>query len=166
MAALLQSGIHVRECPCRCGPSAIEAQAPRPVGSNALPNCGTACRNVGIRVTKQQPLTRNFFAVLPTSRHAQRPSISYRGRRVTDEAFRSQEGEPTAGCPANVFRVFCACGSPKRRCGLLLAPGVDSCAKPSRSCATIQVLFCVAELWKRYAESSDFPGLNGPVAKP
>jgi hypothetical protein len=76
------------------------AQAPRPAGSYALPNCGTACRNLGIRVTKQQPLARNFFAVLPTSRHAQHPSISYRGRRVTDEAFRSQEGEPTAGCPA------------------------------------------------------------------
>src|SRR5262245_47915079 len=53
-----------------------------------------------------------------------------------------------------VFRAFAPVAL--RSVGLLLAPGVDSYAKPSRSCPTIQVLFCVAELWKWYARLPRF----------
>ncbi len=70
----------------------------QPIASfHTLPNCGTACRNPGARVTKQQPLPQPSLRCCPPLVMRNAAAMSYRGRRVTDEAFRSQEGEPTAG---------------------------------------------------------------------
>jgi hypothetical protein len=125
---------------------------PPPAGSDALPTAAVTAAIPDIVSRSSNPLSATFSAVLPTLVRRNAASISYRGRRVTDEAFRTQKGEPIAGCPSGP-----QCSAPSRlwlseaMLRALLAPRVDSCRKPSRSCPTIQVLFCVAEMWSGYA---------------
>ena len=81
-------------------------------------------------------------------------SMIDRGRRLTDEAFRTRIGKLSAGSSGCLFHVF----APVRHSGALLrasnrrgrASRVDSCRDPNRSWATIQAIFCVSELCKTH----------------
>jgi hypothetical protein len=80
-----------------------------------------------------------------------------RGRRLTDEAFRTRVGKLSAGSSGWLFHVF----APVWHSGALLrasnrrgrASRVDSCRDPNRSWATIQAIFCVPELCRTHDRS-------------
>jgi hypothetical protein len=84
-------------------------------------------------------------------------SMIDRGRRLTDEAFRTRVGKLSAGSSGWLFHVF----APVWHSGALLrasnrrgrASRVDSCRDPNRSRATIQAIFCVPELCKTHDRS-------------
>ena len=84
-------------------------------------------------------------------------SMIDRGRRLTDEAFRTQVGKLSAGSSGWLFHVI----APVWHSGALLrasnrrgrASRVDSCRDPNRSWATIQAIFCVPELCKTHDRS-------------
>jgi hypothetical protein len=84
-------------------------------------------------------------------------SMIDRGRRLTDEAFRTRVGKPSAGSSGWLLHVF----APVWHSGALLrasnrrgrASRVDSCRDPNRSRATIQAIFCVPELCKTHNRS-------------
>lgn len=81
-------------------------------------------------------------------------SMIDRGRRLTDEAFRTRFGKLSAGSSGCLFHVF----APVWHSGALLrasnrrgrASRVDSCRNPNRSWATIQAIFCVSDLCKAH----------------
>jgi hypothetical protein len=100
-------------------------------------------------------------------------SMTNRGWCRTDEASRSQDLELISNSAAlppaiPVSGAAGLCASPKLCCELSLqafAPGCRNgslwrgqclgsipCAKPSRSCATIQAIFCVPELWRSHGK--------------
>jgi hypothetical protein len=84
-------------------------------------------------------------------------SMIDRGRRLTDEAFRTRVGKLSAGSSGWLLHVF----APVWHSGALLrasnrrgrASRVDSCRDPNRSRATIQAIFCVSELCKTHDQS-------------
>ena len=84
-------------------------------------------------------------------------SMIDRGRRLTDEAFRTRVGKLSAGSSGCLSHVF----APVWHSGALLrasnrrgrASRVDSCRDPNRSRATIQAIFCVPELCKTHDRS-------------
>src|SRR5947208_6249001 len=81
-------------------------------------------------------------------------SMIDRGRRLTDEAFRTRIGKLSAGSSGCLFHVF----APVWHSGALLrasnrrgrASRVDSCRDPNRSWPAIQAIFCVPELCKTH----------------
>src|SRR5712671_1026951 len=81
-------------------------------------------------------------------------SMIDRGRRLTDEAFRTRIGKLSAGSSGCLFHVL----APVWHSGALLrasnrrgrASRVDSCRNPNRSWATIQAIFCVSDLCKAH----------------
>src|SRR5215468_7994273 len=84
-------------------------------------------------------------------------SMIDRGRRLTDEAFRTRIGKLSAGSSGCLFHVF----APVWHSGALLrasnrrgrASRVDSCKDPNPSWATIQAIFCVPELCRTHDRS-------------
>ena len=84
-------------------------------------------------------------------------SLIDRGRRLTDEAFRTRIGKLSAGSSGCLFHVF----APVWHSGALLrasnrrgrASRVDSCKDPNPSWATIQAIFCVPELCRTHDRS-------------
>src|SRR5258705_6942691 len=74
-------------------------------------------------------------------------------QRRTDEASRSQVGEPSAGSSGLVVSLLRACGTPELRSGPRRRDPmsrVDSYPERSRSWPTIQAIFCVPEMWKSH----------------
>ena len=121
----------------------------------ALPDCGMRC-SPGCRGTKQQPLARSLHpAVLPTSRHAQRhvDDLSRGGA----QPMKHLDPKKTNRRPAPTAHVFSPVALRSVATGSCWATGIDSCTKPSRSRPTIQVLFCVSEMWRRHAGPSMNP---------
>jgi hypothetical protein len=80
-------------------------------------------------------------------------STTYRGRRVTDEASRSQKANLRPDIRLLCISRLRACGSPSFAAGSYWRLRSISCEEPSRSCPTIQVLFCVPDLRVWYAAS-------------
>jgi hypothetical protein len=95
-------------------------------------------------------------------------SMIDRGRRLTDEAFRTRFGKLSAGSSGCLFHVF----APVWHSGALLrasnrrgrASRVDSCTDPNRSRATIQAIFCVSELCKTHDGSLMAEALPGALS--
>src|SRR5262244_1959849 len=79
-------------------------------------------------------------------------SLIDRGRRLTDEAFRTRVGKLSAGSSGWLFHVF----APVALRSFANGPQIGAAERlgsipkqdPNRSRATIQAIFCVTGLWK------------------
>ncbi len=149
--------------PLALKPSAFTTRfpAPRPnktaflVRSGAQSTCGKAPpSSMSCREAAAPWLVRYGVAHLLSCAAT---SMIDRGRRLTDEAFRTRFGKLSAGSSGCLFHVF----APVWHSGALLrasnrrgrASRVDSCRNPNRSWVTIQAIFCVSELCKTHGGS-------------
>lgn len=100
-------------------------------------------------VAKQQPLWPVRYGVAHLLSRAATSMID-RGRRLTDEAFRTRFGKLSAGSSGCLFHVFAPVALRSFAAGLKSArPSVSGRflgRDPNRSWATIQVIFCVPEM--------------------
>jgi hypothetical protein len=142
-------------CVSRFHASAAVKQTAFLVRSDAQSTCGKAPpSSMSCRETAAPWLIRYGVAHLLSCAAT---SMIDRGRRLTDEAFRTRVGKLSAGSSGWLFHVF----APVWHSGALLrasnrrgrASRVDSCRDPNRSWATIQAIFCVPELCKTHDQS-------------
>ena len=139
-------------CVSRFHASAAVKQTAFLVRSDAQSTCGKAPpSSMSCRETAAPWLIRYGVAHLLSCAAT---SMIDRGRRLTDEAFRTRVGKPSAGSSGWLFHSSRLCGTPELCCGPQIGaaerlgsiPGPD----PNRSWATIQVIFCVPELCKTH----------------
>jgi hypothetical protein len=139
-------------CVSRSQASAAAKQTAFLVRSGAQSTCGKAPpSSMSCREAAAPWLVRYGVAHLLSCAAT---SMIDRGRRLTDEAFRTRFGKLSAGSSGCLFHVF----APVWHSGALLrasnrrgrASRVDSYRNPNRSWATIQAIFCVSELCKTH----------------
>jgi len=156
--ALLQSPVHARDVQAaRHNAAYLLDQARHRIAARVLQSrnscheAATPCPQLSLRCCP--PLVMRNAA-----------SISHRGWRVTDEASRSQKANRISG--PLMSHAFAPVALRSVAAGSYWRLGVDSCRKRSRSWPTIQALFCVAELWGRYASSCVFAASERLMTEP